>query len=230
MHRMGQSTADMILITDQGTQHPMRAFVQQLEYVGYEVHAMPRLHYDTTASIPMPRAVFVDVASQYYLNANNLFTGIRATWEYVPLLLVVRATEVGQVNFSSGLHDFITLPINLPELEARLRFTQVKTRGVVTPQDELRLPGFSMNLATYEVLVENNPVELTHKEFELLKFFIKRPRRVFTRAELLDAVWQCDYYGGTRTVDVHIRRLRAKLGDGIGNMIHTVRNVGYRFG
>lgn len=230
MSRLSHTTADVILVTDQANQQPMRAFVQQLEYVGYEVHAMPRIHYDRTSQIPSPRAVFVDVTSQYYQNTENMLTGIRATWEYVPLLLVVRANEVAQVNFSPGLHDFVTLPINLPELEARLRFTQIKTRGINTPQDELRLPGFRMNLATYEVWVDNQQVELTHKEFELLKFFIKRPRRVFTRAELLDAVWQCDYYGGTRTVDVHIRRLRAKLGINIGNMIHTVRNVGYRFG
>ena len=87
-----------------------------------------------------------------------------------------------------------------------------------------------MNFETYEVTVDAQPVELTFKEFTLLRYLASHPRRIFTRPELLSTVWDNDYDGGTRTVDVHIRRLRAKLGPHIGNMINTVRNVGYRFG
>ena len=77
--------------------------------------------------------------------------------------------------------------------------------------------------------MHGKPIDLAYKEFELLKYFVQHPRRVFTRAHLLQEVWGYDYYGGTRTVDVHIRRLRAKLGVEYEHVIGTVRNVGYRF-
>jgi DNA-binding response OmpR family regulator len=82
--------------------------------------------------------------------------------------------------------------------------------------------------ASYSAKVNGRPLDLTYKEFELLRFLAQHPGRVFTREQLLSEVWGYDYFGGTRTVDVHIRRLRAKLGD-LEALIGTVRNVGYRF-
>ena len=82
--------------------------------------------------------------------------------------------------------------------------------------------------ATYSVRLRGRILDLTYKEFELLKFLAQHPGRVFTRDQLLREVWGYDYFGGTRTVDVHVRRLRAKLGD-LESLIGTVRNVGYRF-
>ena len=83
--------------------------------------------------------------------------------------------------------------------------------------------------ATYTARVKGRVLDLTYKEFELLKFLAQHPGRVFSRAQLLQEVWGYDYYGGTRTVDVHVRRLRAKLGSDHETLIGTVRNVGYRF-
>jgi DNA-binding response OmpR family regulator len=117
-----------------------------------------------------------------------------------------------------------------PELEARIRFALWKSQGARPTRDFVQFDSLRINMSTYEVWVDNRRIDLTYKEFELLKFFVTNRRRVFSRAELLDHVWENDYFGGTRTVDVHIRRLRAKLGMKIGNMIQTVRNVGYRFG
>jgi DNA-binding response OmpR family regulator len=82
--------------------------------------------------------------------------------------------------------------------------------------------------ASYSVKIHDRPLNLTYKEFELLRFLVTHPARVFTREQLLSEVWGYDYFGGTRTVDVHVRRLRAKLGD-MEQLIGTVRNVGYRF-
>ena len=87
-----------------------------------------------------------------------------------------------------------------------------------------------MNIETYQATIDSSPLELTYMEYELLRFLATQPGKVFTRETLLNQVWGYDYYGGGRTVDVHIRRLRAKLGEEHANLISTVRSVGYRFG
>ena len=90
--------------------------------------------------------------------------------------------------------------------------------------------GLVLNLETYQAAIEGRPLDLTYMEYELLKFLAQHPGRVFTRETLLSRVWGYEYYGGARTVDVHIRRLRAKLGEEHAGLITTVRSVGYRFG
>ncbi|MBM3638536.1 MAG: winged helix-turn-helix transcriptional regulator [Actinobacteria bacterium] len=90
--------------------------------------------------------------------------------------------------------------------------------------------GLSLNLETYQATFNGKPLDLTFMEYELLKFLAQNPGKVFTREVLLSRVWGYEYYGGARTVDVHIRRLRAKLGEEHANLIQTVRSVGYRFG
>ena len=95
-------------------------------------------------------------------------------------------------------------------------------------QHSIPFPGVVIDEANYSARVNGEPLNLTYKEFELLRFLVSHPARVFTREQLLSEVWGYDYFGGTRTVDVHVRRLRAKLGDA-ENLIGTVRNVGYRF-
>ncbi|QYF75479.1 winged helix-turn-helix domain-containing protein [Cryobacterium sp. PAMC25264] len=92
----------------------------------------------------------------------------------------------------------------------------------------IRAAGVVIDEASYSAKVHGKPLDLTYKEFELLRFLAAHPSRVFTREQLLSEVWGYDYFGGTRTVDVHVRRLRAKLGDQ-ESLIGTVRNVGYRF-
>ena len=87
-----------------------------------------------------------------------------------------------------------------------------------------------LNLETYQAAIDGQPLDLTYMEYELLKFFATHPGKVFTREQLLSRVWGYEYYGGARTVDVHVRRLRAKLGEEHANLIQTVRSVGYRFG
>ena len=88
----------------------------------------------------------------------------------------------------------------------------------------------ALNLETYQASIGGKPLDMTYMEYELLKFLVQNPGKVFTREILLSRVWGYEYYGGARTVDVHVRRLRAKLGEEHANLIHTVRSVGYRFG
>ena len=115
------------------------------------------------------------------------------------------------------------------EVEARIRLSVARA---VPEQDdapsEIRAAGVVIDEASYTARVNGAPLNLTFKEFELLKYLAQHPGRVFTRQQLLTEVWGYDYYGGTRTVDVHVRRLRAKLGADHENLISTVRNVGYR--
>ncbi len=220
----------IVMITDRENREPVRTLLQQLGRTGYQVHVLSRVTYEQTGRIAPPQVVLIDVAFRNYQGAHTMTTNIRATWEYVPIVLFARLDELDRVPFNREIHGFLTLPVSLQELEARVRFAQWKNQDALPSRDVLEVDELRLNLATYEAVVAGEVVDLTFKEFELLKFFITHPRRVFTRPELLEAVWESDYYGGTRTVDVHIRRLRSKIGIKIGNMINTVRNVGYRFG
>jgi len=148
----------------------------------------------------------------------------------VPLLLLVTGAQLDELTLRDELFDdFCLLPFHPRELEARLRhlfaFSASSPRPDLVDYGELVL-----NLETYQASVGGQPLDLTYMEYELLKFLVQNPGKVFTREILLSRVWGYDYYGGARTVDVHIRRLRAKLGEEHANLIQTVRSVGYRFG
>ena len=116
------------------------------------------------------------------------------------------------------------------EVEARLRLAVGRlTTATASTSGLIRAGELTIDPDTYAAKLKGRPLDITYKEFELLKFLAQHPGRVFTRAQLLQEVWGYDYFGGTRTVDVHVRRLRAKLGPENETLIGTVRNVGYRF-
>ena len=116
------------------------------------------------------------------------------------------------------------------EVEARLRLAMTRTAEADAEDDERIVAGdLTIDESSYSARLGTRLLDLTYKEFELLKHLAQHPGRVFTRAQLLQEVWGYDYYGGTRTVDVHVRRLRAKLGSEHEQLIGTIRNVGYRF-
>jgi DNA-binding response OmpR family regulator len=113
------------------------------------------------------------------------------------------------------------------EVDARIRLA-VGRQSAEQTTSRIQTSGITIDESSYSAKVHGKPLDLTYKEFQLLHFFATHPSRVFTREQLLSEVWGYDYFGGTRTVDVHVRRLRAKLGD-LEQLIGTVRNVGYRF-
>ncbi len=158
---------------------------------------------------------------------------MRTTGVDVPVLLVV--TEGGMVAVSAdwGVDDVLLDTAGPAEVEARLRVTAGRLAAALDGgedlPDEIRSGDVTIDETTYTARVRSRTLDLTFKEFELLKFLAQHPGRVFTRAQLLQEVWGYDYFGGTRTVDVHVRRLRAKLGPEHEALIGTVRNVGYRF-
>jgi DNA-binding response OmpR family regulator len=124
--------------------------------------------------------------------------------------------------------DFVLTPIDVDELA--LRIARLARSSGPTPDEVLTFKELSLNLATYQAVLGDAPIDLTYMEYELLRFFVTHPTRVWSREQLLSRVWGYDYFGGARTVDVHVRRLRAKLGEERASWITTVRSVGYRFG
>jgi DNA-binding response OmpR family regulator len=141
-------------------------------------------------------------------------------------------TEGGLIALSADwpVDDFVLDTVGPTELDARLRLAAerlAKAGGVTAEQVDIG--DLTIDETTYVARLSGVPLDLTYKEFELLKFLAQHPGRVFTRSHLVQEVWGYDYFGGTRTVDVHVRRLRAKLGPEHESMIGTVRNVGYKF-
>lgn len=145
------------------------------------------------------------------------------------LLLVSRERLTGLELREDLVDDFCLLPLDPAELDARLRHLFWRT-GRGTRPELVEYGPLMLNLETYQAAIESKPLDLTYMEYELLKFLASHPGKVFTRETLLSRVWGYEYYGGARTVDVHIRRLRAKLGSEHAELIQTVRSVGYRFG
>ena len=157
---------------------------------------------------------------------------LRTTGLDCPMLAIVTEGGLAAVSAEWGVDDVVLDTAGPAEVEARLRLAigrRGRCRGAADAPDEIRSGDLAIDEATYSARLRGRPLDLTFKEFELLKYLAQHPGRVFTRAQLLQEVWGYDYFGGTRTVDVHVRRLRAKLGPEHEALIGTVRNVGYRF-
>jgi DNA-binding response OmpR family regulator len=156
---------------------------------------------------------------------------LHATGLTVPLVLVLTEGGLTVVTAEWGAADVLLVDAGPAEVEARLRIAIERASHVRVSDDpqEISAGELAIDASGYTARLRGRPIDLTYKEFELLKYLVQHPGRVFTRAQLLQEVWGYDYYGGTRTVDVHVRRLRAKLGPEHEQLIGTVRNVGYRF-
>ena len=157
---------------------------------------------------------------------------IRTTGIEIPVILVTTEGGLVAVTAEWGVDDVVLESAGPAEVEARLRLASGRLAALMgrgESQEEIKAGELSIDEGTYTAKLRGKSLDLTFKEFELLKYLAQHPGRVFTRAQLLQEVWGYDYFGGTRTVDVHVRRLRAKLGAENEALIGTVRNVGYRF-
>lgn len=175
---------------------------------------------------PMADLIFVD-ARQDLASAKSLCKILNTTGITVPLVLVLTEGGLTAVSADWGVDDVILESAGPAEVDARIRLV-IGRLAIEKTGSKIQASGVVIDEASYSAKVHGRPLDLTFKEFELLRFFATHPSRVFTREQLLSEVWGYDYFGGTRTVDVHVRRLRAKLGD-LESLIGTVRNVGYRF-
>jgi DNA-binding response OmpR family regulator len=174
-------------------------------------------------------AILID-ARRDLISARQLCQLLRRSAPQAPILVLMTEGGLAAVTAEWGADDVLLSSAGPAELEARLRLAVGRQASAApTAPGEIRSGELSIDEATYTARLRARVLDLTFKEFELLKFLAQHPGRVFTRAHLLQEVWGYDYFGGTRTVDVHVRRLRAKLGPEHEALIGTVRNVGYRF-
>jgi DNA-binding response OmpR family regulator len=147
----------------------------------------------------------------------------------LPVLIVVDRTLTADLDDKEGFDDFVLTPVD--QVELRIRLSRLGVSEIEATDDPIVRHGdLELNTATYQAYLAGGPVDLTYMEYELLRFFVEHPNRVWSREQILSKVWGYDYFGGSRTVDVHVRRLRAKLGEQRSSWIVTVRSVGYRFG
>ncbi len=173
--------------------------------------------------VPPPDAILIDGTAEL-TTARALCRVIGTSGKHAPVAIVIGEGGLPALSRDWGFEDFVLHNAGPAEVEARLRLITspaerdaIISAGVVTIDE-----------ASYTAQVNGQPLDLTYTEFELLKYLLQHPGRVFSREQLLADVWGYDYFGGTRTVDVHVRRLRAKLGPENEGIIGTVRNVGYR--
>ncbi|HEY8820618.1 MAG TPA: response regulator transcription factor [Dermatophilaceae bacterium] len=180
---------------------------------------------------PAADAILVD-ARRELAAAKSLCRMLRATGISVPLLAILTEGGLAGLTAEWGIDDVLLETAGPAEVEARIRLSigSLTLSASDDPTDaQITAGNLVIDENTYSARIDGRVLDLTYKEFELIKHLAQHPGRVFTRAQLLQEVWGYDYFGGTRTVDVHIRRLRAKLGLEYEVLIGTVRNVGYRF-
>jgi DNA-binding response OmpR family regulator len=200
--------------------------------LGLLAHSVRVVSPEVSVLIDTPPGDVVLVDSRHTLaEARSLCRLLQTTGVPVPVLAVLTEGGLAAVAADWGVDDVLLDTAGPAEVEARLRLSVTRRAAASAPGEGgvIRAGDLAIDETTYTCRLRGRPLDLTYKEFELLKFLAQHPGRVFSRAQLLQEVWGYDYYGGTRTVDVHVRRLRAKLGTEHEQLIGTVRNVGYKF-
>jgi DNA-binding response OmpR family regulator len=219
--------AQLLLLTN--ALAPSAEVLPALGLLGHHVRVLPA---EASALVETPPcdAVLVD-ARRDLAQTRSLCRLLRTTGVSAPLIAVLTEGGLAAISAEWGVDDVLLETCGPAEVEARLRLAIGRIKAVEEDElpPEIRAGEVVIDESAYTAKVRGRSLDLTYKEFELLKHLAQHPGRVFTRAQLLQEVWGYDYYGGTRTVDVHVRRLRAKLGPEHDALIGTVRNVGYRF-
>ncbi|WP_435202101.1 winged helix-turn-helix transcriptional regulator [Janibacter sp. GS2] len=206
---------------------PSAAVVPALGLLGHTVRTLPA---DASALLGAPEADVVLVDARRELSqARSLCRVIRATGTSIAVIAVLTEGGLVAVNAEWAVEDVLLDTAGPAEVDARVRLAVTRSPALDEEDERIIAGELVIDEHSYSARLGSRLLNLTYKEFELLKYLAQHPGRVFTRAQLLQEVWGYDYYGGTRTVDVHVRRLRAKLGSEYEQLIGTVRNVGYRF-
>jgi len=210
----------LVLSSDKGS-----SVLPALSLLSHRVRTIPA---EPAALVNAPTADIVVVDARHDLaGAKALCRILTTTGLSAALLVAVHEGGMPALNSEWGFDDVVLSGAGPGEVDARIRL--LTTKASKDSRDQMiSTSGVTIDEVSYQAKVNGRALDLTFKEFELLRFLAGHPQRVFTREQLLSEVWGYDYFGGTRTVDVHVRRLRAKLGD-MESLIGTVRNVGYRF-
>jgi DNA-binding response OmpR family regulator len=210
------------------------ASAEVLPALGLLQHSVRILPAEASVLVDAPDAdvLFID-ARRELPAAKSLTKLIITTGIGCPIIAITTEGGLSAFNADWGINDVMLDTAGPAEVDARIRIVLGKQAASDLHNDphsgEIRSGDVSIDESTYTARLKGEVLDLTFKEFELLKYLAQHPGRVFTRAQLLQEIWGYDYFGGTRTVDVHIRRLRSKLGPEFEAIIGTVRNVGYRF-
>jgi len=219
--------AQVLLLTRALT--PSSAVLPGLELLSHHIKVMSP---EPTALITAPEVDVILIDGRTDLPAvRSLCRLLETTGNTSPVILITTEGGLAAVNHEWGLTDVLLVDASPAEIEVRIRLatTKVEVPNSFESSNEIKAGELSIDESSYSAKLRGRTLDLTFKEFELLKFLAQHPGRVFSRDQLLREVWGYDYFGGTRTVDVHVRRLRAKLGPENENLIGTVRNVGYRY-
>ena len=182
---------------------------------------------DASGTAPSTMLALVDAA---YLTSAELKRCARSCAQAgLPLIVLVDRSRIASIDAGLEITDFIAAPPDPDELIARAR-RALREPGAPGPEEEgiIRAGDLVIDTSSYEVTLKGNRIGLRFKEYELLRLMAENPGRVFSREALLNQVWGYEYFGGTRTVDVHVRRLRSKIEDAEHQFIETIWNVGYR--
>ena len=196
-----------------------------LEYLVHTTATAP-LDLSSLAGLSGKDLVLID-ATRDLSKAQALCRTLHAAGESSQIMVIIPEAGLARLQPDWGTSDFVLPTAGPAEVEARIRLL-VQRPDTVEPDAAIRVGELVVDPVSYQVRLRARPLDLTYKEFELLRFLASRPGRVSTRSQLLQEVWGYDFFGGTRTVDVHVRRLRAKLGPEYESMIATVRGVGYK--
>ena len=199
---------------------------KDLASLDVEVETAALADYEQAMGHPDIDAVIVEAAAN--LEETRRLVESPSRPARAPMMLLVRPDQLASVDPAWSVDDFVVMPAAADELALRLRRAVWRKTGLDSV-NVLSCGELLLDMANYKVFVAEQPVSLTFKEFELLRFLMTNRGKVFTREALLNRVWGYEYFGGARTVDVHIRRLRSKIETGHTVYIETVRNVGYRF-
>jgi DNA-binding response OmpR family regulator len=203
--------------------HPL---AEEVDRAGLSCQVSHDLSFLEEASDPPPAVAILDLASLDMAQARLLIDQCRKL--KLPTLVAVPQKLINEYDPSLNPDEFILSPTNEGELLARVRQAIYRVNGP-SGQQVLRAGELVIDLEKYDVMMSGRRISLTYKEFQLLVLLASNPGRVYTREVLLSQVWGYDYLGGTRTVDVHIRRLRSKIEDPDHSFVETIWNVGYRF-
>ena len=219
--------ATLLLLTN--AMSPSAEVLPALALLGHSVRVAP-LEVSALLSSPQHDAVLVD-ARRDLAGARSVTRLLRTTGVTAPLFVVLTEGGLAALTSEWGVDDVLLDSAGPAEVEARLRLALGRKQDTAPAADPgvVRAGDLTIDEGTYTCRLRGRVLDLTFKEFELLKHLAQHPGRVYTRAQLLQEVWGYDYFGGTRTVDVHVRRLRAKLGTEHEQLIGTVRHVGYKF-
>ena len=204
--------------------HPLAGEIGQ---AGLSYQIIQDLDYlEESETGPAPIAVLIDLSTVSISQTRALIDHCREL--KLPVLTVVHEAIINDLDPALNPDDFILCPIHPGELQARIKQVIFRLKEPVN-QNVLKVGDLVIDLEKYDVLMGSKRISLTYKEFQLLALLASNPGRVYTRDVLLSQVWGYDYLGGTRTVDVHIRRLRSKIEDPDHSFVETIWNVGYRF-